>query len=170
MSTNSKARALQISADQALIAGVQKYLASYPSLSVDGQSLTPAGIVQLLQNRVDASQAVQPAEAAHHAAVVANRAMQAQTAAARRALCQIVQGMFANSPDTLAVFGLKPRKASSETTATRAAALLKAEATRKARGTLGSKQKLKITGANSPAPSPSNGSSPAPATPAPAKT
>jgi hypothetical protein len=167
MSTSSKTRTVQIAADQALIVGVQKYLASYPSLSVDSQSLTPAAIVTFLQNRINANLAAQSAEANHTAAVAANKAMQAQTAAGRRALCQIVQGMFANSPDTLAVFGLKPRKASSETATTRAAAALKAKATRKARGTLGSKQKQAITGSTA---SSESSSSPPPASPAAPKT
>jgi hypothetical protein len=55
--------------------------------------------------------------------------------------------MFANAPDTLAVFGLKPPKARVPlTTAQRAAKTAKAEATRIARGTASKKQKAAIKG------------------------
>jgi hypothetical protein len=140
----------QIAADQALIAGVQKFLASYPSLSVDGQTMTPTAIVQFLQDRINASQAAQAAEAARTAALKDESDVRAKTTAPRQSLRQMVQGMYSGSPDDLAVFGLKPKKASSETATTRAAAAVKAKATRKARGTLGPKAKLAITGSSTP--------------------
>jgi hypothetical protein len=141
----------RIAADQALIAGIQKFLTSYPSLPVDGQIMTPAAIVQFLQDRINASQAAQTAEAAHVAAVKAESDTRAKTAASQTSLRQIVLGMYSGSPDNLAVFGLKPKKASSETATTRAAAAVKAKATRKARGTLGPKARLKISGSSTPA-------------------
>ena len=146
-----KTRNARIAADQALLAGVQKFLMSYPSLSVDGQTMTPANIVQFLQNRINASQAAQTAEAARTAAIKSESDVRAQTAAQQLSLRQIVQGMFSGTPDNLAVIGLEPRRASSETATTRAAAAVKAMATRKARGTLGPKAKLKITGSSTPA-------------------
>jgi hypothetical protein len=146
-----QSRNQQIAADQALIAGIQRFLMSYPSLSVDGQVMTPAAIVQFLQDRINASQAAQTAEAAHVAAVKAESDTRAKTAAQRSSIRQIVLGMYSGSPDNLAVFGLKPRKASSETATTRAAAAVKAKATRAARGTKGPKEKLKITGSSTPA-------------------
>jgi len=144
----------RIAADQALIAGIQKFLTSYPSLPVDGQTMTVTAIVQLLQDRINASQAALAAEAAHVAAIKAESDVRAKTAASQLSLRQIVQGMFSGSPDSLAVFGLKPRKASSETATTRAAAAVKAKATRKARGTLGPKAKLAITGSTPATPTP----------------
>jgi hypothetical protein len=150
LSTISHSRNSEIAADQALLAGVQKFLMSYPSLSVDGQTMTPANIVQFLQNRIQASQAAQTAEAARTAALKTETDVRAETAAQQQSLRQIVLGMYSGSPDNLAVFGLKPHKASSETATTRAAAAVKAKATRKARGTLGPKQKLEITGSSTP--------------------
>ena len=141
----------QIAADQALIAGIQKFLTSYPSLPVDGQNMTPTDIVQLLQERINASQAAQTAEAARIAAFKAETDVRAKTTATRQSLRLMVQGMYSGSPDNLAVFGLKPRKASSETATTRAAAAVKAKATRAARGTKGPKEKLKITVSSTPA-------------------
>jgi hypothetical protein len=151
MSTPLKRRIDQITADQALIDGVTKFLATYPSLTVGSQTLTTAAIVQLLQNRVDANKAAQAAEIARTAAVKANRDERAKTAGFVQALRNLVLGMYAESPDTLAVFGQKPRKVPVESAATRAAAAVKAKATRKARRPLGTTQTVDTTGSSTPA-------------------
>jgi hypothetical protein len=55
--------------------------------------------------------------------------------------------MYANAPDTLAVYGLEPHKVPApRTAAQKAATAAKAVATRKARGTTSKKQKLAIKG------------------------
>jgi|HubBroStandDraft_1064217.scaffolds.fasta_scaffold203297_2 hypothetical protein len=167
MSPQSNKRSEQIASDQALIAGIQKFLMSYPSLTVGSQTLTPAALVQLLQNRINANQAAQTADAARTAAVQANRDERAETAAVRQSLRLLVLAMYSHSPDTLAVFGLKPRPPSKKTVATKAEAQVKAKATRKARNTMGPKQKLGITGTTTTA---SSGSSTPPAPPASPKT
>jgi hypothetical protein len=172
MSTQVKKRSDQIAADQALLAGVQKFLVQYPSLTVGSQSMTSAAIVTALQNRINANQAVQTAEAARTAAVKANQDERAQSATFEQGLRQVVQGMFSQSPDSLAVFGLKPRKSTKKTVATKTEAVAKNKATRAARHTMGPKQKLEITGATpaagdsgtSAAPVAASGASPAPVT------
>ena len=156
-----------------MLAGVQKFLVQYPSLYVGGQSMTPSAIVTALQNRINASQAAQAAEVARAAAVKANLNERAQSATFEQGLRQVVQGMYSQSPDTLAVFGLKPRKSTKKTVATKTEAVAKNKATRAARHTMGPKQKLEITGATpaagnsgtSPAPAAASGTSPAPASP-----
>jgi hypothetical protein len=159
MSTQVKKRSDQLVSDQALLAGVQKFLVQYPSLFVGSQSMTPAAIVQIIQNRISANQAVITAEAAHNAAVKANRDERASTATFESALRQVIQGMYSQSPDTLAVFGMKPRKSAKISVATRSEAVAKNKATRVARHTMGPKQKSEITGAT---PAATSGSSPAP--------
>jgi len=58
-----------------------------------------------------------------------------------------VRGSFGNQPDVLADFGLEPEKTATPLTVEqKAAAQGKAKATREARGTVGKKAKLKITG------------------------
>ena len=141
----------QIAADQALINGVKQFLMQYPSLPIGSQVMTPAAIVQVLQDRITANQAAESANAARATAIKANQDKLVATAGFQQSLRTVVQGMFAKSPDTLAVFGLKPRKASTETPATRVAATAKAKATRAARHTLGPKQKALITGTSTPA-------------------
>jgi hypothetical protein len=159
MSTQVKKRSDQLASDQALLAGVQKFLSQYTSLSVGSQSMTPAAIVQVLQNRINANQAVQAAEAARTAAVKANRDERASTATFEQALRQVVRGMYSQSADTLAVFGMKPRKSSQTSVATKSEAVAKNKATRVARHTMGPKQKSEITGET---PAATSGASPHP--------
>jgi hypothetical protein len=64
-----------------------------------------------------------------------------------RDLRRFLLASFSTAPQTLAEFGLEPPKARKPRTgAENAAAAAKAEATRKARGTVGSKKKLTIKG------------------------
>src|SRR5262249_11740576 len=86
-------------------------------------------------------------------------------------LRQALHVAFGASIDTLADFGLKPRKTPAQRTpAEKAAAAAKAKATRAARHTMGRKQKAQIKGA-APVPAPATPPSaptppPAPTTPA----
>ncbi len=164
MSTSSRKRSDRIAADQALIAGIQKFLMQYPSLYVGSQTLTPAAIVQVLQNRITTSQAAITAEAARAAAVKADRDEAASTAAFEQSLRAVILGMFSQSPDSLAIFGLKPRKRHTPTVATKSGAVARSLATRKARHTMGPKQKQEITGETA-----QTGSGTTPGTPAPAE-
>jgi len=109
MGSNSS-HLVQSNNDQLMSAATKQYLANVPSLSVAGESMTPAQIAQLFDDRVASTQTVQTATAGRTAAVKANRDKRAQTASKVKAYTTIIQGMFAESPDTLAAFGLTPRK------------------------------------------------------------
>ena len=123
-----------IAADQALIHGIQAYLSQLAQMTVGSQVMTPAAIVQALQDRITASQAAVTAEAARTAAVKACKDKRSQTTLLVSSLRRLVIGMYANSPDTLAAFGLKAPKAPKKSSAVKAAAAEKASATRKAGG------------------------------------
>ena len=144
--TTLNRRTDRITADQKMIVGTQKHVASLPSLPVGSQTLAPTDIVKVYQDRVTAAQASETAHAAFTAAVKADRDKRAQTASLTAAYKRIVLGMFAESPDTLADFGLVPLKKGTRTVATKAGAIAKNKATREARHTMGSKQKAAIHG------------------------
>jgi hypothetical protein len=110
-------------------------------MTVGSQTLAPADFAKIFQDRVASSQTVQTANAAWVAAVKADRDKRTQTAPVVKAFKRVVQGMFSESPDTLAVFGLQPIKVGTTTVATKAAAVEKTLATRKARHTMGKNQK-----------------------------
>ncbi len=150
MTTTKNSRNTRLTGDQSLIAGVQKFLGTYASLFIGSTKVTPADIVKVLQERIDASNAVLTADAARAAAVKEDRGKRAETTAFVQSLRRTVQGMFTQSPDTLATFGLKAPKPHKLTVATKATALAKIRATRTARGTLGSKQKKKVKGTVAP--------------------
>src|ERR1700722_9992399 len=175
MSSISNSRLVQETADQKLLDGTQQVLSKLTTMTVGSQSLAPADIVKIFQDRIASSQAVQTATAARSAAVKADRDKRTQTAPLVKAFKRVVQGMFSESPDTLAVFGLQPVKAGTTTVATRVA-----------RHTMGKVQKKDIHGTPpsastgstaAPAPAPAPVATPAPvgapapvvATPAPAK-
>jgi hypothetical protein len=172
-SSNIKASYSATSAQlQALISGLQKQLPS-GSFTLVSTAYTTATLVTALQGSIDALTAVVAAHAGVKAALAALATEQAKTGPILSALKRTLQAMYANAPDTLSLFGLQPRKvAAPRTGAQLAASAAKAKATRAARGTVGKKKKLAITGNvtgvtitpdTSPAPSPEPSAQPAPA-------
>jgi hypothetical protein len=157
-------RTAKLAADQSMIDGVHKVLGTFASLPVGSTTVTPADIVKVLQDRIDAGKAVLTAEAARTAAVKVDRDKRAQSAAFVQSLRRMIQGMFTQSPDTLAAFGLKAPKAAKKTVTIKATAVAKSKATRTARGTLGKKQKKAVKGTVVAA-APTGGTAAAPATP-----
>jgi hypothetical protein len=145
--TTPKKRADRMAADQAMIDGTNQFFAKNAKVTVGNKQMLPADIVAVFQGRIDATKAVITAEGAATAAVAADRNELANTAPFVRAFKRLVQGTFQGAADTLAVFHLTDPKVTKTTVATKAQAKVKAEATRKARGTMGKKAKAKITGA-----------------------
>jgi hypothetical protein len=174
MTTKTGNRSGQLANDQSMIDGIEKFLTQFASLPVGSQVLAPADIVKVFQARLDAGKAVLTAEAARTAAIKADKDERLKTAAFTQSFRRMVLGMFSQSPDTLAVFGLKAPKAVKKTVQTKSTAVAKSKATRTARNTMGTKQKKAIKGtvpvaksdpAPTPAPPATNGTTPAPETP-----
>jgi hypothetical protein len=151
----------EVSADQALIAGVEKHLAT-TTLTLGGTPYTATALVSLIQGRITAVTATIASQATWKAAVKAEAEAKLESDAAVGGLRKTIYAMFTDVAQ-LADFGLAPHKKPVLTPAERVAMVAKAKATRAARHTMGSKQKAGITGS-----SPGAGSSPvAPAAPAP---
>ena len=162
---------------QALVSGLQKELPN-GSFTLLSTVVTSASLIQAFQALITALQAVDTAQAAAKAALVDFVAESTKTVPLVRALRKTLVTMFVNSPDTLAVFGLKPPKApAARTPAEKATAAAKAKATRAARGTASKKAKAAVTGnvvgvtitpitAPAPAPEQSVSAAPAPQPPA----
>jgi hypothetical protein len=155
-------RQTTLNQDQKMIAGVQGHLAD-KSFIVGDKSYAAKDVIAVYQGRVTTGQAVVTAHAAWLAAVKADRDERAQTAVFAGAFRTIVQGMY-QDPGTLADFGLAPRKSTKKTVETKSTAVAKTLATRKARGTMGKKQKSKIKGDVTALPSQDGSSAKAPAT------
>jgi hypothetical protein len=159
-------RTQQQDGDQKLIDGLNKHNQTITSLMIGGTSQTTAAIIAVLQKRIDSAKTVVSSRATWQSEVKADHDERAQTKVFVSGLRQALQVAFAGSIDTLADFGLKPRKTRApRTPEQKAAAAAKAKATRAARHTMGSKQKAKVRGAApvatpAPAPSPSPAASP----------
>ena len=175
-------RPSQLVADQKLVDGTKQLLSQIASFPVGGQDMTPAQIVQVIEGRIDKGKAAAAAADARTAAVKADRDERKATAPVVHAFRRIVLGMFLEAPDKLGVFGLTPPKKGKAKVAVKAAAAIKVDATKKARGPIGKKQRAKVKAApaatppvatppGAPAPTPAPVPRPAPATttpPAPA--
>jgi hypothetical protein len=145
-STKATTQAETLAQLQALIAGLQKQLPSGTFTLVSTAYTTPA-LVTALQGTLTTLTALTAAHAALKVAAAAYAAEGAKMGPVIMALRHILQAMYANAPDTLAVFGMEPRKVPApRTAAQKAASAAKAAATRVARGTGSKKKKSAIRG------------------------
>jgi hypothetical protein len=139
-------RTEEIASDTTLIAGIQKHVPSI-TFVVLSQPETAAQVMAVIQGRIDKAEAVTTARTALHAAVLASAAEDAQTEPFMQAVRQSILAMYGNSPTVLADFGLVPKQARTPLSpAAKVIAAAKRAATRKARGTIGKKEKAKIVG------------------------
>jgi hypothetical protein len=163
MVTKNNSRTDLLAADQSMVAGIQKNLAKLPpSFPLEGQTTTPANMVQVYKDRIATGQAVVEADAVRAAAVKTDKDKRAQTRATALAFKRLVIAMFTQQPDVLGTFGLHAPKPAAKTAAEKAQAAAKAKATRAVLGTKGKKQKkaaLKV--ADAPAASPADKTAPA---------
>ena len=172
MATKNVNRTQYQDGDQKLIDGLTKHQQTIASLVIGGTSYKAADIIAVLQTRLGAAKAAVSSRATWQADVKSDHDERAKTKTFVSGLRQSLQVAFAGSIDTLADFGLKPRKARApRTPEQKAAATAKARATRAARHTMGSKQKAKVKGAAqqaTPAPTPSPSPTATPSAPKPA--
>ena len=138
------------------------------SLPLGGTTYTPATLVALVQSRIDAANQVATDKAAWQNAVKTYDALNTKVTVVVHDLKQLVIGAFGATSSKLADFGFSPKKVTVLTPAQKAAAAAKRAATRKARGTLGPKAKLGITGATVSTTAPATAATPGapPVTPA----
>ena len=123
-------RLKQLAADQKMVNGVTQHLMGLATIMVGGVAMKPADIVTRVTGRIVAAKAVEVAEANHAAAVTTNTAVLGQTHQFMLDLEQAVEVQVGPAVDTLADFGLIPKKKGAPTAATKAAAAAKANATR----------------------------------------
>jgi hypothetical protein len=163
MPTNN--RLSEAAADQKLYDGCKQKMAAMATVPVAGVQTPVPQVLSTLQQRIDANNAVVPAEAAFHKAVQDRKDVRSKTAKFVRDLCVTIRTLFGSDVDTLAQFGQKPPKPRTRSPKTLVNAAEKAKATREARGTKGKKAKLAIHGATPSPALPAAPAAPAPATP-----
>ena len=146
MATKIQSKTGVVTRAQSLIAGVNKHLSTVTSVTIAGQSLTPAQIVQSLQTLVDLRTAVLAAQASAKAKVSAETTQSPPLRALMKALTAYVRASFLNSPEELADFGLQTKAPALLTTEAKTAANAKRASTRAARHTMGSQQRKAVKG------------------------
>jgi hypothetical protein len=95
---------------------------------------------------IAAAAAVGAADLAYHAAVAKEQELRASVLALRAELKAYIAARIGKSATAMASYGFVPAKTPVISSKAKVAGAVKAEATRLARGTMGSKQKLAITG------------------------
>jgi hypothetical protein len=145
-STKKPTKATALAGLLALIAGIQKHFPT-GSLTVGNVVFTTAALVLLLQGQADAMTAQTTQQKTADDAMTALRKLQITNGPTILALKDLLLAQFGAASQTLADFGLEPRKARAPMTVQqKAAAAAKRKATRAARGTAGPKAKAAIKG------------------------
>jgi hypothetical protein len=166
VNTPSNNRLHEIAADQNLIDGFTKHASSIPNMGVNGAFVPTKDVITTLQSRVDAAKNAQATRATWLAAVKADTDLRDKTKTYVSGLRAVLMALFVGQIDTLADFGLTPRKTRVVTPEAKVAAAAKAKATRAARHTMGKKQKAAIHGTVPPtAPGPATPPAPEPSGP-----
>jgi hypothetical protein len=144
MSTTS--RTVALAQVQAFMAGIQKHFPS-GQFTLGGTVYTTQSLVQTLEGLENALVVLYAAHASVRDAVMALHEVEATVGPLMRHGKRFVLAAFATSPQELADFGMQPPRARRPLDSDkRAAATAKMRATRIARGTKGSKQKLSVKG------------------------
>jgi hypothetical protein len=144
MATVKKGKSQVAAIAKQLIAGAEKHLTSTTQVSLLGSSFTPAQITSTLQSLVTLRSDVDASKAST-TAKIANEATQMPALRAfMSAFESYVRAAYGSSPDVLADFGITRKARTPLTVEAKAAAAAKRAATRAARHTLGTKQKLPL--------------------------
>jgi hypothetical protein len=168
--------------DGQIIAGVTKNLQNAQTpLTLGGQSFTPASLIAFFQSRIDAANQIAAAKAQWIDLTTKYATLDATADLVARGLKQYVMNANGAASPVLADFGFTVPKRTPLTVEQQTQAIAKRKATRKARNTLGKKQKAgikgNVTGVNvtpitepaAPAVAPAPSVTPASPTPAPAQ-
>jgi hypothetical protein len=139
-------RSITQARDGQVIAGIKKDLQNVSSLPLASSTYTMAALVQLVQSRIDAANTVVNARAQWVDSSAAYETLNTKVTRVVRDLRQYVISVHGPDSPVLADFGFTPPKRAALTPEELVARAQKAAATRKARGTMGKKQKAKIKG------------------------
>jgi len=140
--------------DQQVLNGIETELQAITTLYLGGETFTPLTLAAFVQNRIDRANAIDTARAAWEAALSAYDAVNKKTDLVVGDLRHAVMAAFGRQSPVLASFGFLPIQVPVLTAEQRALAVKRSKATRKARGTMGKKQKAQIKGAVPTAPAP----------------
>jgi hypothetical protein len=132
--------------DQQVLEGIRKDLQGVPTILLGTTTYTPATLAAFIQSRLDLANAIDTTRAQWLATVKAYNATSARAKIVLNDLRNYLIAAFGADSPTLADFGFSAPRKATLTPEQKAAAIEKALATRKARKTLGKRQKARIKG------------------------
>jgi hypothetical protein len=132
-----------------------KYFAK-KTVTISGDELDGKDLAKVYDAQLAAEDAVDVARSAFHDAIAARDAMGRKAQRISKALEGIVGAAFGTTSKAFAEFGFTSRRVTQKSAATKARAVEKQRATRKARNTMGVRQKARAPGDTPP----SNGTTP----------
>jgi hypothetical protein len=132
--------------DQQVINGIRQELQSMTTLYLASQTFTPQSLEVAVQRRIALANGILTAKAAWEQAIADYETSDAETTRIVSDLRHLVIAAFGPDSEKLATFGFVPPKVPTLTPEQRALAVKRAKATRKARNTMGKKQKALIKG------------------------
>ena len=127
-----------------MIDGLNKHAQTIQSLVIAGATMTTKDIIEHLQARIDSAKGAQTTRATWQNAVKSDKDERAKSRGLLSGVKQALLVAFAGQIDTLADFGLNPRKPRVLSPEQKTTAATKARATRAARHTMGKKQKAAV--------------------------
>jgi hypothetical protein len=144
--TSKTPKATALARVQAIVAGTNKHFSS-GSFTLGNTVYTAAELVKLFESLANAITAVDAAQASAKDAVATLRAEKSTVSPILLAYQRMLLVTYGTATQVLTDFGLQPPKARTPLTSeANAAAAVKRQATRKARGTTSKKQKLAVKG------------------------
>jgi hypothetical protein len=160
MGTN-KNKTQRQNTNRKIVGAIKSHLRA--SITLAGAKYAPVTLAKMFQEGIDVADASDRAAKTWHLAVAAEREKTEALAAVQTSLRNYVSATFGEASTEFADFGFVPRTVTPVDAATKANAVVLRAATRKARGTVGKKQKRKIKGT---AVAPAEPADPATTTPA----
>ncbi len=147
MGTN-KNKTVRTNSNRKIVGAIQKHLTKPVTLL--GVTYTPAKLAKMFQEGIDVGDATDAASKAWHAAVATEKQSTEDLSVIQLNLRAHVQALYGQASTEFADFGFTPRKVTPATADTKANAVKKRAATREARHTMGKRERLKVTGENTP--------------------
>jgi hypothetical protein len=132
--------------DQDVLNGIETELQAMPTLFLGGETYTPQTLEAFVQSRIDRANAVATARAAWEDALRAYDTVNKKATIVIGDLRHLVMAAFGRDTPKLASFGFPLPRVPTLTSEQRSNAAFKAAATRKARKTMGKKQKALVKG------------------------
>jgi hypothetical protein len=142
-----KSQSTKYSAAMSVIAGLEKRWRAGERFKVSGKMLTREELVGLYRSQIESIHTLRAARAALAFAVAQERAITKRVEMQTPRLRAAVVNQFGFGPDVLADFGwTAPKKPGPKTVEAKRAGAEKLRATRKARQTMGKRQRKKVRG------------------------